>query len=89
MKKIEIRKAKTDEFENGGIKNWPIWTCDPSRFDWFYDDQETCYIIEGEVTVISDSEKVCFGPGDIVTFPKGLACIWDVKKSVRKHYKFG
>lgn len=89
MKKIEIRKPKPGEIESSGIKKWPIWTCETSKFDWFYDDKETCFILEGEVTVTTDNEIVSFGPGDMVTFPKGLSCVWDVKKSVRKHYKFG
>ncbi|KAL1203211.1 hypothetical protein V5N11_015441 [Cardamine amara subsp. amara] len=29
-----------------------------------------------------------FGAGDIVTFPKGLSCTWDVSLSVDKHYIF-
>ena len=34
-------------------------------------------------------ETVSFGKGDLVTFPQGLSCTWQVKKNVRKHYKFG
>ncbi len=34
-----------------GIKNWPIWTCQESSFDWTYVDKETCLLIEGEATV--------------------------------------
>ncbi len=62
-----------------------------SEFDWFYDMGETCYILEGEVEVKpTDGRKaVTFGPGDMVTFPKGLPCVWNVKKPVRKHYNFG
>ena len=25
---------------------------------------------------------------DLVVFPEGLSCVWDIKKNVRKHYKF-
>ena len=25
---------------------------------------------------------------DLVVFPKGLSCVWQVKKAVRKHYVF-
>jgi uncharacterized cupin superfamily protein len=25
----------------------------------------------------------------LVTFPQGLSCVWNVKKAVKKHYKFG
>ena len=34
-----------------GIKNWPIWACDVSSFEWTYDEKETCFLLEGEVTV--------------------------------------
>ena len=37
--------------EELGIKNWPIWSCDISSFDWIYDDMETCLLLEGEVKV--------------------------------------
>ena len=33
------------------IKRWPIWTRDVSSFDWSYQDKETCFLLEGEVTV--------------------------------------
>jgi uncharacterized cupin superfamily protein len=46
--------------------------------------------VEGEVTVTpkNGGNPVSFGVGDLVTFPAGLSCIWDVKKSLRKHYQF-
>ena len=77
-------------FEELGIKSWPIWTCEESSFDWTYDDKETCYLIEGEVTVTPEGgEPVKFGSRDLVTFPAGMSCRWDVHKAVRKHYRFG
>ena len=73
-----------------GIKSWPTWTCSESSFDWTYDDKETCFLIEGEVTVTSKGGQfVKFGAGDLVTFPAGMKCRWDVHKAVRKHYRFG
>ena len=73
-----------------GIKNWPRWTCDVSSFDWTYEDQETCLLLEGEVTVTPEGgTPVQFGAGDLVVFPAGMDCRWDVKKAVRKHYRFG
>lgn len=72
-----------------GARSWPIWTKEPSTFDWFYDEQEICYFLEGEVTVKTKEGEVSFGKGDLVTFPRGLACTWNVKKAVRKHYRFG
>ena len=59
--------------EELGIKNWPIWTCDASSFDWTYDDKEICLLLEGEVTVTPDGgEPVKFGEGDLVVFPAGM-----------------
>ncbi len=85
----EIMKEKpTKEEINKMLKSWSTWTCEPSTFDWEYFDTETCYIIEGEVTVETDTGKVDIKPGDLVTFPKGLKCVWDVKKPIRKVYTF-
>jgi uncharacterized cupin superfamily protein len=33
-------------------------------------------------------EAVEFGAGDLVTFPRGLTCTWEVRKPIRKHYRF-
>ena len=72
------------------IKQWPIWTCDPSSFPWSYSDKETCLLLEGDVTVTPDGGKpVRFGVGDLVVFPQGMSCTWEVHKAVRKHYRFG
>ncbi|HGY5536980.1 MAG TPA: cupin domain-containing protein [Prochlorococcus sp.] len=73
-----------------GIKDWPIWTCEPSTFPWTYAEQETCLLLEGEVTVTPEQgEPVKFGAGDLVIFPSGMSCTWKIDKAVRKHYRFG
>ena len=54
-----------------------------------YDATETCYVMEGEVKVTApEGEAVEFGAGDLVTFPRGLRCSWEVRKPIRKHYRF-
>jgi len=86
---IEISKPDKQEIERKQILSWPIWEKEISRFDWHYDSVEECYLLEGKVVVETpDGEKVEFGKGNFVTFPKGLSCIWDIRKSVRKHYNF-
>ena len=90
MAQIRVEKPDTARLEELGVLNWPIWEKEVSKFDWHYDEQEICYFLEGEVTVeAKDGESVSFGNGDLVTFPKGLSCVWDIKKDVKKHYKFG
>ena len=68
----------------------PIWEKEESTFPWEYEEEETCLLLEGEVEVATDQGEVLrFGAGDLVTFPKGLKCIWEIRKAVRKHYRFG
>jgi uncharacterized cupin superfamily protein len=85
---IKVEKLDGDELTQRGVENWPIWTKEVSRFDWHYDSVETCYILEGQVTVETADGAVEIGKGDFVTFPKGLSCTWDVKEPIRKHYNF-
>jgi hypothetical protein len=78
------------KLEEMKVFNWPIWEKEPSRFNWSYDVQEVCYLLEGKVRVEPEGgEPVEFGAGDLVTFPPGLSCVWDISQKVRKHYKLG
>lgn len=78
------------ELEERGVRQWSIWTCEPSRFPWSYEERETCYLLEGEVVVTPDGgDPVTIQSGDLVVFPRGMSCTWDVKRAVRKHYIFG
>ena len=73
-----------------GVREWPVWACEISSFPWHYDQRETCLLLEGDVTVTpDDGEPVRFGAGDLVEFPAGLSCTWQVHQPVRKHYQFG
>ena len=73
-----------------GVRDWPVWACEISCFTWQYDERETCLLLEGDVTVTpEDGEPVRFGAGDLVEFPAGLSCNWQVHQPVRKHYQFG
>ena len=85
---IFIHKPSDKEIDKKKILSWPIWTCNVSEFDWEYDQQESCLLLEGEVEVASDNKAVTFGVGDFVVFPRGLKCRWKVIKPVRKHYSF-
>ena len=86
--KISIYKPSEKEINEKEVGSWPIWSCDVSEFDWKYDQQESCLLLEGEVEVACDNGTVKFGVGDFVVFPRGLKCRWKVIKPVRKHYSF-
>lgn len=76
--------------EQLGVFEWPIWEKEASSFPWTYGDRETCYLLEGEVTVTPEGgAPVSFGAGDLVTFPAGMSCHWEISTAVRKHYNFG
>ena len=87
--KIKVEKPTAQKLKDLNVTAWPIWTKEPSTFDWHYDDPETCYFLEGDVTVDTKEGEVSFSKGDLVVFPRGLSCTWHVKKAVRKHYQFG
>lgn len=88
MRKLIIEDLDRQEIERRGISAWPVWEKEVSRFDWTYDGDEECYILEGEVDVETPEGTVHIKPGDFVTFKDGLSCTWDIKKDIRKHYRF-
>ena len=78
------------ELRELGVSKWPIWTKEVSKFPWHYDEDETCYLLEGDVIVTPEGQApVHFGKGDLVTLPSGMSCTWDIRKAVRKHYRLG
>jgi uncharacterized cupin superfamily protein len=90
MARIEKERPDEAKLRDMGVDGWPIWEKEVSTFPWFYDETETCYVLEGDVKVTpEEGEPVEFGPGDLVTFPKGMGCTWEVRKPIRKHYRFG
>lgn len=74
-----------------GVRQWPTWGCEKSKFPWTYSAKETCYLLQGKVKVYPDGhgeEFVEIAAGDLVVFPKGMSCTWDVAEAVDKHYNF-
>jgi uncharacterized protein len=89
MSDVKVEKGTAEKLKELDVENWGQWSCDAKKFDWEYDMTETCYLYQGQVTVTSENgESVSFGAGDIVTFPKGLKCTWDVSVPVRKRFRF-
>jgi uncharacterized cupin superfamily protein len=75
--------------EELGVFDWGTWSKEVSVFPWTYDSGEICYFLEGEVVVTPQGgEPVVMGKGDLVSFPAGLSCVWDIRRDVRKHYRF-
>lgn len=88
MAKVIIEKLSEKEIAERRIKSWSVWAKEVSRFNWFYDSDEECLILEGEVIVETAEGNFTVKAGDFVTFKQGLKCVWDVKVPIRKHYNF-
>ncbi|MBN1383551.1 MAG: cupin domain-containing protein [Elusimicrobia bacterium] len=89
MGKIKVKRPSKEELKKLNVKAWGSWGCEVSSFDWEYSDDETCYILEGKVNVETPDGTVEINKGDLVTFPKGLKCKWNVLEKINKVYKFG
>ena len=90
MQGIRVEKNPTRQrLEQLGVFEWGIWSKEISVFPWTYDCNETCYFLAGEVVVTPEGgEPVAMGEGDLVTFPAGMKCVWEIKSAIRKHYNF-
>ncbi len=89
MAEVKIEQKSKEELDKMGVSSWPIWEKEVSRFNWHYDTDEMCYILEGKVIVeTEDGKKYEIKKGDFVTFPSGLSCVWDIKEDIKKHYSF-
>ena len=72
-----------------GVESWGVWEKEVSEFPWTYDAEETCYFLEGDVIVTPQGgEPVSMGKGDMVTFPRGMSCHWNIRKEVKKYFSF-
>jgi hypothetical protein len=77
------------KLEIQGVYDWPIWNKEVSTFNWEYTQTETCYILRGRFSVTPEGgDRIDFGRGDLIRFPAGLSCTWDIQEAVEKHYRF-
>lgn len=88
MSKVIIEKLTIEQQATKGIKKWPIWEKEISEFDWYYDSEEECQILEGKVVVETAEGNFTIQAGDFVTFKEGLKCKWKISEPIRKHYNF-
>lgn len=82
---VSVRKP-TEEEKIEMMKN-PEWTCGSTSFDCLYSSEETCFFLEGDVSIsFGDGNMIRFGAGDLVRFPQGFSCAWRVDSPVKMHY---
>ncbi len=68
-----------------GTASTLIWDCTAGRFNWFYDVDETIYVIKGGV-VVRDVAGAArrLSAGDTIFFPAGARAEWHVEDYIRK-----
>ncbi len=89
MENIKVEKKLSPEvLKKRGVFDWPLWEKEISKFPWVYNQEEKCYITEGEAEIIMENEVVVIKAGDFVTFKKGLECTWNIIADIKKHYNF-
>ncbi len=74
-----------------GASRGGTWGCPVSKFDWSYSEDETCYLLEGDVVVTDNKTGATMRvkAGDVAFFPQGMKCVWDVSVPIQKHFSFG
>ena len=73
---IKVEQPTRQFLEDRKVGSWGIWEKEVSRFDWYYDATEECYILEGEVVVeTKDGAGFNSGKGTLLPCPKGFLCV--------------
>jgi uncharacterized protein len=68
-----------------GTASTLIWDCTAGRFNWYYDIDESVYIIEGSVIVKEPSGATRrLTAGETIFFPAGSRAEWEVEEYIRK-----
>lgn len=92
MTGIKIERPDAERLKELGTESWYSWECEPSEFWWEFGVTEIAYIQDGKATVTpsggvgGDTPAVDIKPGDLVTFPEGMECTWDIKEKIKKVY---
>ena len=82
------RNPSPEKLEQMNVYDWPIWEKEASVFPWTHDSNETCYLLQGDITVTPEGgTPISLQAGDLVTFPAGMQCTWEIHQAVRKHYQ--
>ena len=86
---IIVKKLNENEIKELKLESWFPWSCDPSTFEWEYQETEQCFLLKGYVKVwLDDKNFIEIKKGDFVQFPKGLKCKWEVIETIEKLYRF-
>jgi uncharacterized protein len=80
-----VAQYKILSTSSDGTAKTIVWDCTAGRFNWFYDMDETVYVLEGSVLLKDEtgtSRRV--GSGETVFFRAGSRAEWTVERYIRK-----
>src|ERR1700730_1052129 len=80
-----IARNKVLSSSADGSASTLLWDCTAGRFNWFYDVDETLYVIAGGVVVkdVTGASRR-LSAGDTIFFPAGARAEWHVEEYIRK-----
>ena len=55
--------------------------------EWFYDEKTVCLLTEGRAVIEHYGERTPVEAGDLVTFPQGIRCRWEILEPMRVRSK--
>ena len=77
--------AKVISRSSDGTARTLVWDCSAGRFNWFYDIDETVYVLEGSAHIKNASgETTLVSAGDTILFRAGSRAEWTVDQYIRK-----
>jgi uncharacterized cupin superfamily protein len=69
---------------DGTATTW-LWDCTSGKFNWFYDIDETVFLIEGSVIIKDHAGGISHvKAGESIFFPAGSSAEWTIPQYVRK-----
>lgn len=80
-----VARCKVLSLSHDGTSKTVVWDCTAGRFNWFYDVDETVYVLEGSVILKIGAETSReVGAGETVFFRAGSHAEWTVERYIRK-----
>lgn len=80
-----VARAKMLWRSSDGTARTVVWDCTAGRFNWFYEYDETVYIVEGSVSIKDEQGRSrLVVAGEAVYFRCGSRAEWTVERYVRK-----
>jgi hypothetical protein len=79
-----LARGKLLSTSTDGMASTLMWDCTAGRFNWYYELDETVYLLEGSVVIKDSMGTRQLSAGDSYLFKAGTHAEWTVESYVRK-----